>query len=221
MNFRNLKELFQSIKNSNKFSILFIDEIDSFCRKRNDAESDPSRRFKTEMMCQMTDIENSDNVIIICATNCPWDLDSAILRRFQKKLYIPLPNDNERLSLFKHFSKKTPLEFLEDAKWTELIDITAGFSGSDISNIFQSALDIPINELQETMVWKKTIDDFYEPANQHDDLLNVFCSDLEKLPLNSVRARALSISDVINITRNYNATISNDEIEKFDNFKKK
>ena len=78
------------------FQLIFIDEIDSICRKRNMKEEEHTRRIKTELLKQMegADISSSqdENIFFLCATNCPWELDSAFLRRFQKRVYIPLPD---------------------------------------------------------------------------------------------------------------------------------
>ena len=75
--------------------VVFIDEIDSICRKRNSREEEHTRRIKTELLKQMEGADNSvtaDKIFLLCATNCPWELDSAFLRRFQKRIYIPLPD---------------------------------------------------------------------------------------------------------------------------------
>ncbi|GFN95709.1 katanin p60 ATPase-containing subunit [Plakobranchus ocellatus] len=89
-----VKELFLHACNQECQSIIFIDEIDSLCRLRNSREDDSTRRIKTELLIQMEMAEKNDktNVFLLCATNCPWDLDKAFLRRFQKRIFIPLPN---------------------------------------------------------------------------------------------------------------------------------
>ncbi|KHN88031.1 Vacuolar protein sorting-associated protein 4A [Toxocara canis] len=63
-------------------SVVFVDEIDSLCRIRSRAEDESSRRVKTEFLVQMQRLHNSENpTLLVCATNCPWELDSAFLRR--------------------------------------------------------------------------------------------------------------------------------------------
>lgn len=74
--------------------MIFIDEIDSICRQRNSREEEHTRRVKTELLKQMEGADNSDSsdeIFLLCATNCPWELDTAFLRRYQKRIYIPLP----------------------------------------------------------------------------------------------------------------------------------
>jgi vacuolar protein-sorting-associated protein 4 len=53
----------------------------------------PAYRMKTELLTQMDKCDKQ--IFLMCATNCPWDIDSAFLRRFQKRIYIPLPKEYE------------------------------------------------------------------------------------------------------------------------------
>lgn len=61
--------------------VIFIDEIDSLCRVRSRNEDDANRRVKTEILVQIQRLQSKTGVILICATNCPWELDPAFLRR--------------------------------------------------------------------------------------------------------------------------------------------
>ncbi len=73
--------------------VIFIDEIDSVCRQRSSKEEEYTRRIKTELLRQMegADSRGGGDVFLLCATNCPWELDPAFLRRFQKRIFIQLP----------------------------------------------------------------------------------------------------------------------------------
>jgi hypothetical protein len=73
-----VKTLF-TVARENKPAIIFIDEIDSIASSRSDSESESSRRIKTEFLVQMEGVGNSlDGVLILCATNLPWMIDSAV-----------------------------------------------------------------------------------------------------------------------------------------------
>jgi vacuolar protein-sorting-associated protein 4 len=66
-----------------KPSMIFIDEVDSLCGKRTEGENESSRRIKTEFLVQMDGCGNSkEGLLIMGATNTPWELDGAFLRRF-------------------------------------------------------------------------------------------------------------------------------------------
>ncbi|CAH1970805.1 unnamed protein product [Acanthoscelides obtectus] len=217
---RNLKYLFEHMRTTNKFSVLFIDEIDGFCRRRNAAEQDHSRRLKTELMCHLSKMEENPNAMLICATNCPWDLDTAFLRRFHKRLYIPLPGPSERHALLKLFTQQTSLEIVSSS-WQFIVEKTAGFSGSDIYNLVQEALSIPILELQDTSVWKHCTDGFYEPATceciKDSECLTIF-SKIKYLPPCSVRARPPNAEDLLMTIHRIKPTVSAEEIKKFEEF---
>jgi len=77
-----IKSLFQMARDA-KPSIIFIDEVDSLCGSRSEGENDSSRRIKTEFLVQMQGTAtNNDGVLVLGATNVPWELDNAIRRRF-------------------------------------------------------------------------------------------------------------------------------------------
>jgi vacuolar protein-sorting-associated protein 4 len=79
---RLVKQLF-AMARENKPAIIFIDEVDALCGTRGDGESEASRRIKTEMLVQMDGVgHDSAGVLVLGATNIPWQLDSAIRRRY-------------------------------------------------------------------------------------------------------------------------------------------
>lgn len=80
--FRLVKQLFEMAR-ENKPAIIFIDEVDSLAGTRNESESEGSRRIKTEFLVQMNGVGHDDTgVLVLGATNIPWQLDNAIKRRY-------------------------------------------------------------------------------------------------------------------------------------------
>ncbi len=92
-----------------KPSIIFIDEVDSMAGSRSDNENESTKRVKTEFLVQMQGVGQSETgLLVLGATNIPWGLDSAIRRRFEKRIYIPLPDMDGRLALLNNQLAKTP-----------------------------------------------------------------------------------------------------------------
>ena len=132
----------------NKPAIIFIDEVDALCGPRGEGESEASRRIKTELLVQMDGVgKDSKGVLILGATNIPWQLDAAIRRRFQRRVHISLPDANARMKMFLLAVGATPCE-LTQADYRHLAEMTEGYSGSDISIAVQDALMQPIRKIQ-------------------------------------------------------------------------
>lgn len=139
----------------NKPSIIFIDEVDSLCSSRSDNESESARRIKTEFLVQMQGVGNdSEGILVLGATNIPWVLDAAIRRRFEKRIYIPLPDLNARKSMFKLHVGSTPNSLSEEDLKT-LAQKTDGYSGHDISIVVRDALMQPVRKLQSATHFKR------------------------------------------------------------------
>jgi len=138
-------------------SIIFIDEVDSLVSARGEGENEASRRVKTEFMVQMDGVGGKDSekrVLVLGATNVPWELDPAIRRRFEKRVYIPLPGVQARKEIFKICIGKTEIT-LKDKDFKELAQATDGFSGSDISTLVKGALMEPIRTCQLATHFRK------------------------------------------------------------------
>lgn len=139
----------------NKPAIIFIDEVDALCGPRGEGESEASRRIKTELLVQMDGVGNdSKGVLILGATNIPWQLDAAIRRRFQRRVHISLPDVNARCKMFSLAVGSTPCQMTQ-ADYRQLADLSEGYSGSDISIAVQDALMQPIRKIQGATHYKK------------------------------------------------------------------
>ncbi|KAJ2949286.1 hypothetical protein O0L34_g6235 [Tuta absoluta] len=149
-----VKNLFE-LARQHKPSIIFIDEIDSMCSSRSDNESESARRIKTEFLVQMQGVGNDmDGILVLGATNIPWVLDSAIRRRFEKRIYIALPDEHARLDIFKMHLGNTRHQLTEQAL-KELAANTKGYSGADISIVVRDALMQPVRRVQSATHFKK------------------------------------------------------------------
>jgi len=105
-------ELYQQAR-SHKTAVIFIDEIDALCPSREGQASGPERRLLASLLTQMSGVGSSrpgqGHVITLAATNTPWDLDRAVLSRFAKRLYVPLPSSEARRYLINKTLQKIDL----------------------------------------------------------------------------------------------------------------
>ena len=104
-----VKDLF-AMARKDKSSIIFIDEVDSMAGSRGDGGKDFSNRVKTEFLVQMDGVghDSGNRLLVLGATNLPWELDPAIRCRFKRRIYIPLPEVETRYGLFNKLCSKTP-----------------------------------------------------------------------------------------------------------------
>ncbi|XP_072333065.1 katanin p60 ATPase-containing subunit A-like 1 isoform X2 [Scyliorhinus torazame] len=124
---------------------IFIDEIDSICSRRGTSdEHEASRRVKSELLIQMDgvggasdDEDPSKMVMVLAATNFPWDIDEALRRRLEKRVYISLPTATGRAELLKINLREVDVALSVDV--TVIAEKMEGYSGADITNVCRDA----------------------------------------------------------------------------------
>jgi len=126
-------------------STIFVDEVDALCAPRGaPGEHEASRRVKAELLVQMDGVGNAPGappVMLLAATNFPWDLDDALRRRLEKRVYIPLPDASARAELLA--TALRGVELAPDVRLAEVAAHTAGYSGDDLTNICRDASALP------------------------------------------------------------------------------
>jgi SpoVK/Ycf46/Vps4 family AAA+-type ATPase len=167
---KNVSELFSSARRTStdgKPAIIFIDEIDSLVGIRGD-EVGGEVRMRNQFLKEMDNVldkKRLTHVYVIGATNKPWVLDEPFIRRFQRRIYVPLPGNEARKEMFSIYTNGLNLSNDVDAE--VLIGRTEGYSGSDIRDVFQGAQTRVVRELFENngargQVRAITMDDFRE-----------------------------------------------------------
>jgi SpoVK/Ycf46/Vps4 family AAA+-type ATPase len=130
--------------------MLFIDEIDSLLGTRS-SEVGGEVRVKNQFLTEMDGINGKlrkSQLYVIGATNKPWSLEAGFLRRFQKRIYVTLPDKASRLNLFNQYS--AALRRDNGLKQEDLAKLAEGYSASDIKDMCQSAQLRVVNELFES-----------------------------------------------------------------------
>ena len=131
-------------------TIIFFDEIDSLLSSRSSNEHEATRRMKTEFLVQLDGVgSNTDNILVLAATNRPFDLDSAALRRLPKRILIGLPDNEVIEAMLRNYIKSIKTDFEDnDDKIDQIVKLLEGLSASDIKSVIQCAAMAPINELE-------------------------------------------------------------------------
>ncbi|KAK4264364.1 hypothetical protein QN277_025555 [Acacia crassicarpa] len=147
----NVREIFDKARQSAP-CVLFFDELDSIATQRGSSTGGAggaADRVLNQLLTEMDGMTAKKTVFIIGATNRPDIIDPALLRpgRLDQLIYIPLPDENSRLQIFKACLRKSPVS--KDVDLTALARFTRGFSGEDITEICQRACKYAIREVIE------------------------------------------------------------------------
>lgn len=212
---RLVKQLFNMAR-ENKPSIIFIDEVDALCGPRGEGESEASRRIKTEMLVQMDGVgKDSTGVLVLGATNIPWQLDAAIRRRFQRRVHISLPDLAARTTMFKIAIGETPTT-LQANDYREFAKLAEGYSGSDISIAVQDALMQPVRKIQQAT-------HFHAVTNSKGERKMTPCSpgapDAQEMTWDDVSAEDLleplvEFKDFVKSIKSSRPTVSKDDLQR-------
>jgi len=188
---KNVSKLFQDARSQSSEghpSIIFIDEVDSLVGVRSDevgGETRTRNQFLKEMDSVMDKSVNT-YVFVIGATNKPWSLDGPFIRRFQKRILIPLPSPEARMELFKIYSKD--LKILPEVQLSKLVEVTEGYTGSDVRDIFQS-------------VQIRIVREFFESSNGGDE---------------NAKPREINMNDFIEILDRRKSSVSPEMLKYYD-----
>jgi len=122
-------------------AVIFLDEFEALTPPRGEGESGAERRIVSTLLAELDGLASKDEenyVLTIGATNLPWLLDSAILSRFQKRIFVPLPDAEARRSILEiHLTKRGHKTRLPIPK---LVERTEGYSGREIEQVCQTAI---------------------------------------------------------------------------------
>jgi len=159
-------------------AVVFLDEFESLTGERDGGDSGAERRILSTILAELDGLSEKGRadlfVMTIAATNRPWDIDPAVLSRFEKKVLIPLPDDTSRerileiLLLRRGFVLEFPL--------VELVPLTAGYSGRELDRL--------VKEVTGWMV-----------AGQNADLVELFDRDPDQARAYAIRVRPLTLDD--------------------------
>ncbi len=131
-------------------SVVFIDEIESILSKRKEDENEAMKRLKTEFLTQFDGVGSSQEarVLIIGATNRPFDLDPAVVRRLPKRVYIgPFKNEEKKFFIKQIITKNA--NNITDEEFTKISELCTNYSNSDLKELCREAAYEPLREISK------------------------------------------------------------------------
>lgn len=203
----NVRELFDKARAASP-CILFFDELDSIAKARSSgggAGSEALDRVINQILTEIDGIASKKSVIVIGATNRPDILDSAITRpgRLDQLIYIPLPDLETRMNIFKACLRNAPVA--ENVSIEVLAKATTGFSGADIAEICQRAARCAVRECVEARTA------YVKKLQVQENDPKAF-----EYPLNAIQRK--HFEEAMSVARR---SVSDEEIKRFEQFKKK
>ncbi|CAF1916172.1 unnamed protein product [Brassica napus] len=166
-------------------SVIFVDEVDSMLgRRENPGEHEAMRKMKNEFMVNWDGLRTKDRerVLVLAATNRPFDLDEAVIRRLPRRLMVNLPDATNRSKILSVILSKE--EMAPDVDLEAIANMTDGYSGSDLKNLCVTAAHLPIREILEKEKKEKTA---AEAENRPKPSL-YRCTDIRPLTMNDFKA---------------------------------
>jgi len=187
--------------------VIFIDEVDCILgRRENHGEHEAMRKIKNELMMMWDGLKTKQNerVLVLAATNRPFDLDEAVLRRLPRRLLVDLPDTENRLKILKVILKNEDLSSSVDLN--EIAKLTEGYSGSDLNSLCIAAAYQPIREFLKKEKKQQEPPLEQTPSPQQPQLpqkQDINPEERETPPL-----REMIMSDFVNAMKEISASVS-------------
>ncbi|HZE98231.1 MAG TPA: ATP-binding protein [Planctomycetota bacterium] len=134
-------------------SVVFLDEFESLAGQRDSSDSGAERRILSTLLSELDGMDSKGRhdlyVLTIAATNRPWDLDNAVLSRFEKKILIPLPDESTRERILRiHLEKKG---FPVEVPYADLAAMTGNYSGREIERFCKEVTTGMVEEVNKSI----------------------------------------------------------------------
>ncbi len=176
---KNIQDIFERAA-KNVPAIIFFDEIDAIGGRRESATMS-EKRLVNSFLTEMDGFKKKESLMIIGATNAPWEIDPALRRagRFTQQLYIPRPDLNARMDIFRIHTRNEPIT--DDIDFRKLAEMTDGYASSDIKAICEMAAEIPWGEAMRNKERREVcMEDFMKAIDRHISSLKPWYSSAER-----------------------------------------
>ncbi|XP_012266225.2 katanin p60 ATPase-containing subunit A-like 2 [Athalia rosae] len=140
-------------------AVIFVDEADwtsgSGQGDFKSSSTEPAKRFRAELLARMDGLAASDNqILLLAASNLPWELDVALLRRLEKRILVDLPNAKTRFEFLRTYVDP---ELSQDKEFFEIVQMTEGYSCADIKLICKEAWMMQLRPIWQMLEENKIV----------------------------------------------------------------
>jgi vacuolar protein-sorting-associated protein 4 len=205
-------------------AIIFIDEIDSLCSTRSEQDNEASSRTKTQFLAQIDGVgKDLTGLLLLAATNIPWALDQGMRRRFNKRLFIGLPDKKSRCQMFRIHLKPVKNVKLSDDEVEKLAVMSEGYSGSDVKNSVQAAIMTPITRVQSATSFVIDGNGMYSPVSSASSISTSSIHNItwRDVPNGKLADQAPIFEDFVVAIKTTKSTVSLSDISKHEDWTNK
>jgi len=191
-------------------SILFIDEIDGLAPSRQrEQSSESAKRLVTELLQCLDRVKRSGGVYVFGATNLKSSIDSAVLRRFESRICLPLPGARVRESLLLRH-----LPWLRDApeRLAAVVARTAGFNASDLLGVLNRVKSEPLRLAHQSRHWRKTSAGLWAACGANED--GAVAMHAREVPVDGMWLRQVTPADLDLVLSTAESSVRLDEVER-------
>jgi len=216
-----IKALFMVAK-ENVPCIVFIDEIDSMVTKRSDNDSEGASKVKSEFLVQLNSAIETEGFFFMCATNFPWNIDGAFLRRMNHTVYIPLPEQSARAEIIRINLKKVKHKLTDD-DINNVAERLEGFSGADIQLLVMKVLMKPVDLLDNAKYFRKNDDGKFIPMDGSKiDLMDDLPPDVVQTTWKSIDPQMVGKVEIDNdlfmsCLKDARSTVNRETVKQYEN----
>jgi vacuolar protein-sorting-associated protein 4 len=207
-----------TLARKNKPAVLFLDEVDALCSMRGEGAGGDQvgNKVIAEFLTQWDGVgKDQSGVLVMGATNLPWQLDTGIRRRLERRIYIPPPDDAARLELAK-IQLKDLNHSLTTGDVNHIVQETAGFSGADVANLFKDLKYRPLNEATKATHFRLTPStDQYEACLTPDEDGAVPMRMYDITPSSKLALRPINTSHLKQALPNARSSITTTDLLRF------
>ena len=158
---------------------------------------------------------DNTNVLVLGATNLPWEIDPAVRRRFERRIYIGLPDEWSRKEIVRHHLGDTPNSLVED-DFDEIAKSTERFSGSDLATLTKDAIMAPISKCEKASMFIKTKNGTYVPTFASDP--NGVKMSLNDMDPELLEAPLITMDDFHNALLSTKSTVALSDLDKYEDW---